>query len=70
MATYTSTLKALAAPRRAVPIALVIASVVGVELYYGGPALVPLCMSVAFVLLARTPTAASRFPSSSQRRSP
>lgn len=62
MATYTSTLRAVAAPRRAWPIAVVIAAVVGVELSYGGPraALVPLGMSCTFVLLG--PGTWRRFP--------
>jgi two-component system, LytTR family, sensor histidine kinase AlgZ len=48
------TLKALAAPRRALPIAAVLLALVGVELYYGDArtALVPLGMSLAFVALA------------------
>lgn len=48
------TLAALAAPRRGLPIAAVIVAVVGVELYYGDvrTALVPLAMSIAFVLVA------------------
>jgi len=54
MATFGTTLKALAAPRRSLPIATVIASLVAVELFYGDActALVPAGMSLAFVVLA------------------
>ncbi len=50
-----STLTALGAPRRAVPIALVAAALVGVQWRYGGgarAALVPIVMCLAFVTLA------------------
>jgi hypothetical protein len=55
MARFSSTLSALAAPRRSVPIALVVASLVGVQLYYSGDArtaLIPGGMAVAFCALA------------------
>jgi hypothetical protein len=54
VATFAGTLIAIAAPRRALPIAAVIAALVGVELSYGDvrTALVPLGMSLAFVVLA------------------
>lgn len=49
----TTTLRALAAPRRSVPIALVVVALVGVELAYVGPAaaLVPAALSAAFLVL-------------------
>jgi hypothetical protein len=51
---FASTLIALAAPRRSVPIAAVAAALVGVELVYGGAhaALVPASLAIVFVLLA------------------
>lgn len=54
MATFSATLTALAAPRRSIPIAAVIASLVGVQVFYGhaSAALVPLGMSVTFLALA------------------
>ena len=54
MASFQTTLSALATPRRSGPIAAVVIALVGVELYYGDwrSALVPVCMSVAFVALA------------------
>ena len=54
MARFATTLTALAQPRRAIPIAVVIAVLVAVELHYGDwqTALVPLGMSLAFVGLA------------------
>ena len=54
MAHFATTLSALATPRRSLPIAAVTASLVAVELCYGDwrTALVPLGMSLAFVVLA------------------
>ena len=54
MASLSTTLTALAAPRRSAPIAAVLTTLVGVQLWYGDPsaALVPAGMSVAFVVLA------------------
>jgi two-component system sensor histidine kinase AlgZ len=51
---FATTLTALAAPRRAIPIAAVAASLVAVQAYYGPPlaAIVPGAMAIAFVLLA------------------
>jgi signal transduction histidine kinase len=52
--TFAPTLIALAAPRRSVPIALCIATLAAVQLYYGGArsAIVPAAMAVGFVVLA------------------
>ncbi|MEJ7597727.1 MAG: histidine kinase [Kofleriaceae bacterium] len=64
MAHFATTLSALATPRRSLPIAAVVASLVAVELYYGDwrTALVPLGMSVSFVVLAPWSWRASRGP--------
>jgi hypothetical protein len=54
MADLSTTLSALAAPRRCLPIVAVVAALIAVELYYGDArsALVPASMSLAFLLLA------------------
>ncbi len=54
MACFGTTLTALAAPRRCVPIAAVVLALVGVQVAYGGwrAGLVPVAMSVGFTLLA------------------
>jgi len=52
---FATTLRALAAPRRAVPIAAVALALVAVQLYYASslrPALVPLALIACFVVLA------------------
>jgi len=53
MASFTTTLNALAAPRRALPIAAMIAALVAVELAYGDlrSALVPFGMALGFLAL-------------------
>jgi two-component system, LytTR family, sensor histidine kinase AlgZ len=53
MADFATTLRALLAPRRSVPIAMVVLALVAVQVRYGTPraALVPLGMSLAFVAL-------------------
>ncbi|MGE0403018.1 MAG: sensor histidine kinase [Kofleriaceae bacterium] len=54
MARFTSTLLALVAPRRAIPILGIIAALVGVQLWYGRPidTVLPIGMSLAFLALA------------------
>jgi two-component system, LytTR family, sensor histidine kinase AlgZ len=54
MASFTSTLLALIAPRRSIPIAGVVAALAAVQLHYGGAldVVVPIGMSLAFVALA------------------
>lgn len=54
MARFSTTLRALAAPRRSLPMAGVVAVLLAVQAWYGGgrASLVPLAMSLGFVLLA------------------
>ena len=54
MARFATTLKALAAPRRAIPIVAIVTSLIAIQLYYGRDprtALVPAGMAISFVLL-------------------
>lgn len=54
MASFTSTLISLAAPRRLVPIVAIVVAITGAQLYYGAPrdAVIPLGLSLGFVALA------------------
>jgi two-component system sensor histidine kinase AlgZ len=54
MGRFTSTLAALATPRRSLPIAVVVAALVAVQVHYSGAksALVPVALAAAFLVLA------------------